>query len=55
MAAEIKEAFDVEAELIAGGGGIFDVEVDGKLVFSKLGADGGRFPDSGEIVGRLQG
>ena len=50
----MKEALDVEAELVPGGGGIFDVEVDGKLVFSKLGADG-RFPKDGEVVGRVQG
>lgn len=54
MAAELQEALGVEAELVAGGGGIFDVEVDGELVFSKLGADG-RFPKDGEIVGRVQG
>jgi len=38
----------VEAKLIRGGGGIFDVTVDGDLVFSKFGV--GRFPNSGEVV-----
>ena len=33
--AEIREALGVEPELIAGGKGIFDVKVDGVLVYSK--------------------
>jgi len=37
----------VDPELIRGGGGIFDVTVDGKLVFSKHRT--GRFPDPGEV------
>jgi len=40
--------------LIKGGGGIFDVHVDGVLAFSKHQV--GRFPDEGEveaIIGRL--
>lgn len=34
--------------LIKGSGGVFDVLVDGKGVFSKLFT--GRFPDPGEVV-----
>lgn len=34
-------------ELVPGSGGIFEVEVDGKLVFSK--AKEGRFPEWAEI------
>jgi len=34
------------------GGGVFDVSVDGKLIFSKKSV--GRFPEPGEIVGLLQ-
>jgi selT/selW/selH-like putative selenoprotein len=37
---------------VAGGGGIFDVEVDGRLVFSKHAA--GRFPDTAEVVGAIR-
>jgi selT/selW/selH-like putative selenoprotein len=33
---------------VRGGGGIFDVTVDGKVVFSKH--EEGRFPDDGEVV-----
>lgn len=43
----------MKAELIAGGGGIFDVELDGKLIFSKF-AEGDRFPEPGEVVGRIR-
>jgi selenoprotein W-related protein len=37
--------------LIAGRGGIFDVEVDGKLIFSKH--EVGRFPEDAEILEKL--
>lgn len=48
LAAELKESFDVEATLIEGGGGVFTVEVDGKLIYSKK--ETGRFPDKGEVT-----
>jgi selenoprotein W-related protein len=38
-------------ELIAGRGGIFDVEVDGRMIFSKH--DAGRFPEDSEILDQL--
>ena len=47
-----KAAFDVDAELIAGGGGIFDVVVDGERIYCKHESD--KFPDEGEIVGLLK-
>jgi len=47
VSAEI-DADDREIELIGGGGGIFDVEVDGRLVFSKFEVQ--RFPHVGEIT-----
>jgi selT/selW/selH-like putative selenoprotein len=34
--------------LIEGAGGVFDVEVDGRLVFSKHKV--GRFPEAGEVL-----
>ena len=40
-----------EPELIAGGGGIFDVAVDDRLIFSKHRA--GRFPEHPEILEKL--
>ena len=48
MAAELRDAFGVETELIGGSHGIFDVTVDGKLIYSKDRT--GRFPDQGEVV-----
>jgi selT/selW/selH-like putative selenoprotein len=47
LAASLQREFGVEAELIRGTNGVFDVEVDGTLVFSKHLA--GRFPEEGEV------
>jgi selT/selW/selH-like putative selenoprotein len=41
----------VKATLIRGGRGVFDVTVDGKLVFSKH--HEGRFPDEVELLDEL--
>jgi len=51
LADTLKREFDVEPELIRSGGGIFDVEVDGKLVFSKH--ETGRFPEPREVLDRI--
>ena len=52
--AELEKAFpDIETKLIPSSGGIFDVTVDGKLVFSKKAL--GRHAKPGEIVDLLQG
>lgn len=48
MAAELKQAFGAQVKLIEGSGGVFDVTVDGKLIYSKH--QTGRFPDEGEVV-----
>jgi selT/selW/selH-like putative selenoprotein len=47
LAASLKQRFGIDAELVRGSGGVFDVELDGKLVFSKHALD--RFPDPGEV------
>ena len=47
MAASLKQRFGVDADLIRGKDGVFDVSVDGKLVFSKH--ELGRFPEPGEV------
>lgn len=52
LAAELKEKFDVETELVGGGGGIFDVFADGQLIFSKH-AEGDEFPEHQEVIRRL--
>ena len=48
----MRKAFGAEAKLVPGGNGIFDVIVDDELVFSKFKA--GRFPDPGEVTGKLK-
>ncbi len=48
MEDELQSKFDGEVELIAGSGGVYEVEVDGKNIFSKKKLN--RFPDDGEIV-----
>ena len=47
----MKQAFGVDSELISGSGGVFEITVDGKKVFSKKAL--GRFPEAGEILGLL--
>jgi len=42
----------VEAKLVRGGGGILDVVVDGRKIFSKHQV--GRFPEDHEIIGPLK-
>jgi len=52
LAAAIKSEFNVDSKLIEGGGGIFDVKVDGDMIFSKK--DVGRFPEDSEILDQLK-
>lgn len=42
----------MEPELIKGSGGVFDVVVGGKKIFSKH--DEGRFPEDGEVLRKLK-
>ncbi len=42
----------MEAKLVPGDNGIFDVVVDDKCVFSK--SKVGRFPDPGEVTSKLK-
>jgi selenoprotein W-related protein len=44
----LKQKRGIETELIEGSGGVFDVKVDGNLIFSKKAA--GRFPEDDEIL-----
>ena len=45
--------FGAAVELIKGKDGVFEVTVDGDLVFSKRAL--GRFPDDGEVVKAIRG
>ena len=47
----MKSEFGITSELIKGSGGVFDVHVDGELIFSKGQED--RFPENEEIVQKL--
>jgi selenoprotein W-related protein len=42
----------LDSQLTPGSGGVFDVTVDGKLIFSKKKV--GRFPEVQEILGALE-
>jgi len=48
MGEELQKNLAVEIELIAGSNGIFDVTVDGRMIFSKY--EQGRFPQADEII-----
>jgi len=45
----LKQRFEADVELVPGGGGVFEISVDGRLVFSKK--ELGRFPTEDEIDG----
>jgi selenoprotein W-related protein len=48
----LQDELGLEAKLIPSGGGAFEVEADGKLVFSKHAT--GRFPDPGEVAALIR-
>ncbi|MEJ6515785.1 MAG: Rdx family protein [Pseudomonadales bacterium] len=48
MAAELANGLGIEAEMLPEGEGIFDVVLDGQIIFSKYNVH--RFPNTGEIA-----
>jgi len=52
LAAKLKGAFGVEPTLIRGAGGVFDVSVDGKVIYSKFKTH--EFPDADALVSQLR-
>ena len=52
MAAAIRDKLGIEADLVKGDNGIFDVEVDGRNIFSKH--EVGRFPENDEVLALLK-
>jgi selT/selW/selH-like putative selenoprotein len=52
LAEAIKGHTGQDVEMIKGSGGVFDVVVDGNLIFSKDDVD--RFPDDNEILSQLE-
>ncbi len=53
MGDELKKQFDAQINLIAGSGGVFEVDVNGKEIFSKR--QSGRFPELQEIINLIEG
>ncbi|MDD5154455.1 MAG: Rdx family protein, partial [Desulfovibrionales bacterium] len=51
LADKIKEAFNTEPVLIKGDGGVFDVRVDGEILFSRKAQ--GVFPEPDEVVNKI--
>jgi len=51
LAAAIKQARQIDVDLVESKGGIFDVELDGKLIYSK--DETLRFPTHEEILEQL--
>jgi selT/selW/selH-like putative selenoprotein len=48
----LKKEFRADIELVAGGGGVFDISVDGNIIFSKF--KKGRFPQLEEIISLIK-
>ena len=53
LAESIERETDAQSELVRGDNGIFDVEVDGRRIYSKH--ETGRFPEHKEILAKLRG
>ncbi len=52
LAEALNKQFNVESKLIEGAGGVFEVRVDGSLVWSKK--DTGRFPEQRELAEKIR-
>ena len=52
MGDELKKNLGADIELVAGSNGIFDITVDGRIIFSKL--KQGRFPRADEVISLIQ-
>jgi len=52
LAEDIKKHLGIDSEIVRGSGGIFEVSVDNRRIFSKK--NEGRFPNPGEILEKLQ-
>lgn len=52
LAEKLKTSLKLETDLIKGSNGIFDVEIDGKLVYSKN--ETGEFPDEESLIQKIK-
>jgi len=53
LAERIEQEIGEKSEFIPSHGGVFEVVVDGRLIFSKRAA--GRFPEDEEVLAQLRG
>ena len=53
LAAEIKEILGIDSNLIGGGGGVFDIEVNGETIFSKH-QENDQFPEMDDVIKRIK-
>jgi len=51
LAEQIEAQLGIQSQLIKGGGGVFEVSLDDRLIFSKKKV--GRFPEPGEIEAQI--
>jgi len=49
---ELKKNLGADIELVAGSNGVFDVSLDGTMIYSKF--EAGRFPQADDILKRIQ-
>ncbi|MCW5823212.1 MAG: Rdx family protein [Cyanobacteria bacterium TGS_CYA1] len=53
MAADLRQKFGIDSELVQSSGGVFEVEFNDKLLFSKHSL--GRFPGDTEVQDLIRG
>ncbi len=51
LAEEIAQQFDIQPVLVKGRDGVFEVTLDGEVIFSKKA--NGRFPEPGEVASEV--
>ncbi len=51
MAAEIKRNRGLDSDLVRGSGGVFEVQYDGRTIYSKR--ETGRFPEVDEVLDQI--
>jgi selenoprotein W-related protein len=53
LAETLRKQLNVDPKLIEGAGGVFEVHLEGNLIWSKL--EKGRFPEHSEVVESIRG
>ena len=52
LAEKLTASLNLETDLIKGGNGVFDVELSGKLIYSK--SDMGEFPNEDSLIQKIR-